>query len=353
MIDLGLTLVLGVLFFASGRPDDVGGVAIGLVYIGSLIWRRQGPLAVTLIATAAYSTWVLAGYTAHPLGALPAALAVYTLGQSDERPILKGTGLAVLLGAFLVIAVGMTGMDLLEAAFFVSLFAGIWGVGVVLAGRRRYAAELESARRALAHAAVSEERARIARELHDVVSHSLSTITLQAGVGAHLAKSDPNTATETLKTIETTGRATLDELRRVLGSIGDEANARHPQPSLSDVESLVSSVESSGLDVELSIAGTPGPLPHMVELSIYRVVQESLTNAIKHAPGSRTRVSIEHGANGIEVEVVSEGASNAGRIVGMGIRGMRERVSLLGGDFEAGPSAQGWRVWASIPGSDR
>lgn len=358
LVDTAMVLVLAVLFFASAAPGDALGVLVALAYLGPLLYRRQFPLSVALITTAAYATWVLAGYPTHPLGALPAAVALYSLGDSEAAVPLKGLGVVALVTTFLVIAVGMTGMDPLEAAFFVAIFVGIWAVGVAVAGRRRYVRELEdrtreleTARSALADMAVREERARIARELHDVVSHSLSTITIQAGVGAHLAGTEPDKAAESLRVIETTGRATLEELRRVLGTTSGEQSERHPQPTIGDLEPLIRRVEDSGLQVEFISSGRPGPLPQIVELSVFRIIQESLTNAIKHSEGGRAEVSVDHSSDGVELEVWSDGVS-ARDTKGVGLKGMAERVALLGGEFSAGPENGRWRVWASIPGGE-
>lgn len=357
-IDGLLVVVLAVLYFASGRPGDTVGILLGVATVAPLFWWRRFPLAVSIAVTIAYSTWALSGYLTHPLGALPAALTMYGLGQSDDAMPAKAAGLTFLVASFLFVAVFLLDLDLLDGIFFVSIFGAFWAAGVVVAERRRYTAELEertrqlqSAREALASAAVDEERARIARELHDIVSHSLSTITVQAGVGAHLADREPERALEALQIIETTGRSTMEELRRLLGDVRDAGSERRPQPGLKDIEDLVRQMESAGMTVELTTKGNSSQPGQMVQLSAYRLVQESLTNALKHAPSAPTHIGIDRQDNALEVEVVSLGRFDEQPVgEGLGLVGMKERVSMLGGDFEAGPTDDGWRVWARLPG---
>lgn len=204
-----------------------------------------------------------------------------------------------------------------------------------------------------AEAAVLEERQRLARELHDVVAHGLSVIVLQAGAARRVAATDPDRAGAALATIEQAGRDALVEMRRLLGVMRAGAeSALDPQPGLDALDALIDRLRSAGLRVELRREGL-GRLPVGVDLSAYRIVQEALTNAVKHAPGARIEVALRQDGARLEVEVRDDGAAEprpteppAG---GHGLLGMRERVALFDGQLEAGPHGAGYRVRATLP----
>ncbi|HZA82059.1 MAG TPA: sensor histidine kinase, partial [Actinomycetes bacterium] len=225
-----------------------------------------------------------------------------------------------------------------------------------IATAQQRAAELELARDELARRAVTEERLRIARELHDVVAHSMSIIAVQSGVGVHVLDSQPEEARKALVAVEATSRQALVEMRRLLGVLRQEAETRGslaPAPGLAEVEALAAEVARAGVRVEVRIEGTPAKLPAGLDLSAYRIVQEALTNVVRHAGPATARVAVRYGPGQVAVEVVDDGRGGAPGDQGHGIAGMRERAALYGGTLEAGPlPGGGFRVAASLPVED-
>jgi signal transduction histidine kinase len=227
------------------------------------------------------------------------------------------------------------------------------------------AAELERAREELARRAVSEERLRIARELHDIVAHGMSIIAVQSGVGAHVLDSQPEEARKALAAIEVTSRQALVEMRRLLGVLREESEPRGslaPAPGLADLDGLAAEVAKAGVRVEVRIEGSRPELPLGLDLSTYRIVQEALTNVVKHAGPATARVHIRYAPGEVAVEVVDDGLGAAARAAGdagaphhgHGIAGMRERAALYGGGLEAGPLAGGgFRVAARLRVEER
>ena len=198
---------------------------------------------------------------------------------------------------------------------------------------------------------MDDERSRIARELHDVIAHSVSVMTVQAGAVRRLLKPDQEREREALLTVEETGRQALTEMRRLLGVLrqSDEKAALAPQPGLATLERLVAQVREAGLPVEMRVEGEEIALPAGIDLSAYRIVQEALTNALKHAGPARAWVVVRYGADEVEVEVANDGVSNGGS-GGYGLIGMRERVALYGGDLTAGPrDGGGFTISARLP----
>jgi signal transduction histidine kinase len=218
---------------------------------------------------------------------------------------------------------------------------------------RERAARAEREREERALAAVTEERARIARELHDVVGHSVSVMTVQASAVRRLLRPEQQKEREALLVVEQTGREALAEMRRMVGVLRrpEEAPALAPQPSLQYVDKLVEQAREAGLPVELRVEGDPLPLPAGIDLTAYRLVQEGLTNALKHARAERAQVLVRYGAGDIEI-TVSDNGQGAGRGDGggHGLVGMRERVTVYGGELEAGPQTEGgYRLRARLP----
>jgi signal transduction histidine kinase len=237
-----------------------------------------------------------------------------------------------------------------------------------IAAARQRAAELERAREELARTAVIEERLRIARELHDVVAHSMSIIAVQSGVGAHVLDSQPEEARKALDAVEVTSRQALTEMRRLLGVLRQEAEpagSLTPSPGLAEVDALAAEVAKAGARVEVRIEGTRPELPLGLDLSAYRIVQEALTNVVRHAGPATAWVRIRYAADAVDLEVVDDGLVSAfgrqesdsdrqnrrsGRSAGHGILGMRERAALYGGTLDAGPlPGGGFRVAAHLP----
>jgi signal transduction histidine kinase len=234
------------------------------------------------------------------------------------------------------------------------LFAAAWIGGDALRTRRAYMDELEEKTERLerereteAARAVAEEQSRIARELHDVIAHSLSVIVVQAAAARDVFDARPDRARNALDEIETTGRGALAELRRLLGTVRGEYA---PQPGLERLDDLVAQVRTAGLDVIVSIEGQPRPLPAGVDLSAYRIVQEALTNTLKHADATRADIEVRFGRDELDLEIRDDGRGNGGGDgTGSGLIGMRERVATYGGSLDAGPAQNGWSVKARFP----
>ncbi|MGX7673128.1 sensor histidine kinase [Plantactinospora sp. DSM 117369] len=226
-----------------------------------------------------------------------------------------------------------------------------WMIGNSVRARRRYA---EALRSQATTQAVTAERLRIARELHDMVAHSIGIIAIQAGVGSRVIQTQPAEAGAALRAIETTSRETLAGLRRVLGGLRQadpsDPAPRDPAPGLADLDRLAEATAEAGVRVELCRRGERRPLPADIELSAYRVVQEAVTNVVRHAGTPRCRVTLDYREHDLHVEVVDEGRGGPVAASGFGIAGMRERVGLLHGDFAAGPvPGSGFRVAARLP----
>jgi signal transduction histidine kinase len=249
---------------------------------------------------------------------------------------------------------------------FVWLLAA-WAVGRTVRSWRHKNVELELANRELteqrelqARAAVAVERGRIARELHDVVAHNVSMMVVQAGAAARVLHGEQPDVRNALEVIAATGRETVDEMRALLGVVrsDDGPAALKPQPGLADLEQLVSGVSEAGLPVTLRIEGARRPLPPALDLSAFRIVQEALTNIVRHSGTSAAHVELHYGDGELTLQIdddgTGEGPSNGGG-TGSGIAGMRQRATALGGDLQAGPRpAGGFRVRARLPvGSER
>jgi signal transduction histidine kinase len=246
-----------------------------------------------------------------------------------------------------------------------ALIVSAWLLGNYVGSRRVYTAELESRNRLLEQAyleladrVVTDERLRIARELHDVVAHTMSVVAVHAGTGRMVADEDPAAARQALATIEITTRSALAEMRRMLGMLrgsGEEGGARAPAPGLGDLDALVADVVRSGVIVEVRVEGDRIHVPAGVDLAAYRIVQESLTNVIKHAGRVRATVSVRYGDDAVNVEVDDDGPPQDGSrslpsTTGHGLVGMRERVAMYHGDLDAGPGPLGgFHVAARLP----
>ncbi len=243
-------------------------------------------------------------------------------------------------------------------------FVAVWALGDWVGTRRRYGdaleenARLQDAERAeRSKRAVQDERERIARDLHDIVTHHVSVIVIQAGAGLTALDRRPEQSRSALEAIDRTSRAALSDMRRMLGILGDGSaseDAREPVPGLDRLGQLIEEVRAAGLPVELSVTGTRRPLDAGVELSAYRIIQEALTNALKHARNARAKVTLGYEPQSLDVEIRDEGGagdrdlgeSTSG---GRGLIGMRERVAIFNGEFEAAPITGGFRVHARLP----
>jgi signal transduction histidine kinase len=241
-----------------------------------------------------------------------------------------------------------------------TIMANVWLAGFALSRKldevdavREKALRLEREREEGAREAVAEERARLARELHDVVGHSVSVMTVQASAVRRLLLPEQEKEREALEVVEQTGRQALAEMRRLVGVLRrpEEAPALAPQPSLEHLDKLVEHVRESGLPVELTVEGDAVPLPVGLDLTAYRLVQEGLTNALKHARADQARVLVRYGDGEIEVEIADNGTGGGdGGGGGHGLVGMRERVAVYGGELEAAPRPEGgFRLRATLP----
>jgi signal transduction histidine kinase len=324
----------------------------------ALVWRRARPTAVLAAMLALFA--VALGLVSHgggsPLSVLIALGAgFYSVGaHTDGRRavVVAAAGMA----AVIAIDYGYGGVfqeagGVRPGAWLI--LALCWQAGreirrrrAELQGLRARAATLEHEREEKAQRAAAEERARIARELHDVVAHSVSVMVVQAQAAARVLEGDQPAARELLGSIETTGRQALSELRRLLGLLRRfEGADLAPQPSLRYLDGLVAQVRDAGLPVELDVQGETPALSPGVDLSAYRIVQEGLTNALKHAGRAHARVVVRYAPGEIQLEVSDDGAGNgAGGGAGHGLAGMRERVAMYGGELESGPRAGGGYV---------
>ena len=347
---------------ASSFDDDPRGI-VALVVAGMtlpLAARRRWPtaaLATVLVMASVASAWNVFDDTAFGLGVL--LVSSYTVAAHCELGRAAAGGALILgWGAWSVLVDGVPVGDYL----FVAVILGcVWAAGRTVRGRRQLAAALAHQNLLLAHEqearakqAVAEERTRIARELHDVVAHNVSVMVVQAGAERRALGDQNGRTREVLETIESTGRQALGEMRRLLGMLrkDDDELALAPQPSLEHLGLLVSQVREAGMPVEVEIEGEPEPLPAGVDLSAYRIVQEALTNALKHAGPARALVRLRYRRDELEIEIVDDGpgpgeSNGAG---GHGLVGMRERVSMFGGDLAAGERREGgYAVRARLP----
>jgi signal transduction histidine kinase len=352
----------------SGLPRGRFALGYGLVLLHTLplAGRRRWPGTVLALVVASGLAGATLGLPPFFLG--PAILvAVYSVAAYGSRWV-SLAGLAVAELGLAAVQLAPLGFEFegLALVGFMGTLAAAWLLGHFAYNYRAYAArleertaELERAREELARRAVVEERLRLARELHDVVAHAMSVIAVQSGVGAHVADSQPEQVGKALAAIEATSRAALTELRRLLGVLRqpDEPQASlTPVPGLANLEGLLAEVAKAGLAVRLRVEGRPAPLPAGVDLSAYRVVQEALTNVVKHAGPATAQVTIRYRDQEVAVEVTDNGrgvaaaAGDGRRGTGHGLIGMRERVAAFGGDLEVGPRpGGGFRVAARLP----
>jgi signal transduction histidine kinase len=325
-----------------------------------LVWRRAAPLAT--IAAVSAAGVVMGAALTHPqdLVGTFASLGLATFSVAAHEPrrrALAGLGIAVAV----VVAVSLATAD--DAMVFpIVVFGGVWILGRIARGRAKLTAELATRAEQLDREraererdAVARERARIARELHDVVAHSVSVMVVQAGAARRVLDRDPEASVGALAAVEATGREALTEMRRLLGILRPEgADADHsPQPSLERLGALVARARDAGLEVELRSEGDVGLLAPGVDLTAFRLVQEGLTNALKHGGRGPARVTLRWSDDLLEVEIanrVDDGAvSDALLGSGQGLVGMRERVALCGGELRAGPVGRGFVVRARLP----
>jgi signal transduction histidine kinase len=334
-----------------------------------LLWRRRVPVAVLFAVLFLIGAQVV---FFNPSFQTPAAeppfvsflallLCVYSIAAYGEerRAVVAGViaGVVILAADILRLGAGVHPENFIPIWVFC---ATIWFIGRTIhksqlqaARLRDLTAQLELEREERARTAVAEERNRIAREMHDVVAHSVSVMVVQSQAAQRLLEGEQRVARQALGSIETTGRQALTEMRRLLGTLRrtDAELALSPQPSLRRLEDLIEQVRKAGLPVELRVEGEAASLPPGVDLSAYRIVQEALTNTLKHAGPSHAKVVVHYRDDELEVEVTDDGAGNGnGGGSGQGMIGMRERVVLYGGILESGKKVGGgYVVRARLP----
>lgn len=318
----------------------------------ALAWRRRLPLAVMTLAAVAGTAEALAKVPLQePLVPLLVyVIVVYSLVTYAPRDRAL-TGAVIGLAA-VAAQTASQHKGLGNFAFAAVFLCAAWIVGRTIRKRTAHAERLERDQEQLAAAAAEEERRRIARELHDVISHGLGVVVLQAGAAEQMLERDPARARQALQAIRTTGQEAIAELGTLLAVVrGEIESSREPQPALVDLDRLLAASRDAGLPVELEIRGDRRDLPAPIELSIYRIVQEGLTNARKHAGRARARVVLDYRDDALEVQVEDDGAGSAnGSGSRRGLIGVRERVAVFGGRYEAGPRAEGgWRLRAVLP----
>lgn len=337
------------------NPDihPKGAAAVCELVLGlALLFRRRNPLATMFAVSIAASVEAIFKVPLQqPLAPLVASvIAVYSLVTyaAVER---------ALVGA----VVGLTGVAVETASqrkgignfvFALVFLVGAWIAGRTIRARTARTLELEQEQRQIAAEAAEYERRRIARELHDVISHSLGVLVLQAGAAEQVLESNPLQAREVLRSIRATGQEAIGELGTLLAAVrGAPEQSRRPQPTLSELDRLLESARDAGLPCTLRIEGERRELTPALELCGYRIIQEGLTNAIKHSGADTASIVVRYGAGELHLQVVDDG-SGAGSGWGSrrGLIGVKERVGLFGGSFEAGPTpGGGWQLRATLP----
>ena len=351
----------------SDRPTDATFFLLLAVGAVPYVMRRRAPLTVLMLASLPVLALIGLGYSSSVIGS-GLFLAAYTVAALNG---LRSVGAAVGWVVLLLTAVAFVQPGALppgELLTNAALFVGALGLGRSTQGHRatsalqRERAELAlEARTEAARRAVSEERLRIAQELHDVIGHSLSVIALQAQVGAHVIDADPAEAKATLVSVAGTSRTALTEIRRILGAMHETDGNYHPAPGLRDVGDLAAELTAAGLPVELRTVGTPDKVPTALGMTAYRLTQEALTNVTKHAGRTHATVTVRYEPGAVHLEILDDGpaddtlpdhaaAPSGDASRGHGLLGMRERVAMWGGTLETGPRLEGgYAVRAHLP----
>jgi signal transduction histidine kinase len=360
---LGVIVFVGTHFSGMGqvpprRAPDLVAYVLMATAAAALVGRRVWPLGTLAVTVAATAAFLALGYPYGPIF-FTAGLALYTVGATLPLPRAAAASGVAVAAVLVPQLVGTAPTDLLAMLGHLATWQA-WLLGLpLLAGvlvrfwRQSRDREREEAARRLAY----EERLEVAREVHDVVGHGLAVINMQAGVALHVLERRPDQAVAALQAIKQTSKDALDDLRGTLAVVRrrEPSSPLRPVPGLDQLDSLIAAMTESGLTVELVVAGDRVKLPAAVDLAAYRIVQESLTNVLRHAGSTPATVRVEYGAGEVQVEVTDRGRGPAagagdGRSGGHGIAGMRERAAAIGGSLEAGGRAgAGFRVLARLP----
>jgi signal transduction histidine kinase len=339
----------------TGHHHDLSLVLI-LVMVSVLVWRRHAPFIVFTVITGVALVQLTTGTLN---GGLALLVAFYTLAAyARGRSILAGV--ALLEGAAAVAALS-SGNGLLTWTSSSGLVTATWFTGYYVRTRRSYLASLvsraerlERERDTQAQLGASAERARIAREMHDIIAHNIAVMIALADGATYTVAGDPGQAATLMGEVSATGRSALTEMHRLLGVLRQPAGPGHaPQPTLADIDNLLAAVRAAGLPTRLIVTGQSPVLPPSIQLALYRITQEALTNTLKHSAATSARVRLTYLPDGVALEVTDDGqprarpagAPDAGPSAGHGITGMRERAAVFGGEVSAGPGPDGgWRV---------
>lgn len=359
-VALAVLVALPAMLVPTDAPSGIASatpaaIALVLAACGALVLRRVRPLAVWLVTLGA--AIVAVAMQSGPSGALfPALVGLYTVAALRSTRVAIGAGF--ITAASLIAALGIFDDWQSPTTYIVLAWCGLAvAVGFAVRGQRRLVAaaeeraqQAEATHEEEAQRRVTEERLRIARELHDVVAHHIAVVNVQSGVALHLLDSDPAEARKALGHVRASSRDVLAEMSTLLGVLRTtEEDDAAPAPGLSDLDELVDSMRRTGLQVTLHEVGARAPLPPLVDLTAYRVVQEALTNAHKHGAGSAD-LTIEHADAGTVIEVTNPMAPGSGVGTGLGLVGMGERVQAVGGALAAEPDGRGtFRVRAELP----
>ena len=345
-------------FFGHSAPHP--GAALLLVALACLVlaWRRRWPVAVLAVSAAAVTVYSVLGYV-NGASLVAPVLALYAVATqvSVRRAVIAAVATLVVLMTATAVNnpfghISGGGFFLIPGMVAAALFAGI-----AVANRRAYVASIRDRAEQEARRQVDEERLRIARELHDVVAHTMATINVQAGVAAHVLSSRPEAAAESLQAIKAASREGLKELRAILNVLrqADDADPTQPTPGTAQLEDLIAGACRAGLETTFTVTGEPVLLPTTVDLAAYRIVQESLTNAIRHAGPATATVSLGYHPGELRIDVTDTGRGQptgaaAGQSGGHGLAGMRERAATVGGTVETGHGpGGGFRLAARLP----
>ncbi|MFG1783426.1 sensor histidine kinase [Rhodococcus oryzae] len=329
-------------------------IAMGMV----IALRRRAPLGASLALLATWVVFVAVdgrywfAVVVCTTTIVAATMVVYLLASTCGTWIgLSALGVAVAAGALVLVGHA----DLRQFGYVAAIVTtSAWAIGYAVARHRAYRTDLARHERRLVHAEFVEQRLGIARELHDVIAHGMSVVSIQSGYGLYVLDRDPAKARSALDAIQATSQASIRELRGLLAVLragsGDGPDGLVPTPRLADVATVISRTEDAGVQVDLRITGTARPLTAGMEVSVYRIIQEALTNVVKHADATTAVVRVDYGANELAVEICDDGCGGPTDPDGHGLSGMRERVAIYGGRFNAGVGPDtGFLVSARLP----